>query len=132
MRHAVARLYLLSACREERSPDDNRVMTDALREALREGHDFFPVRGRETGGPVEEGFMVFGAPVDNYLEREAIRALAERFDQQTFLERHPDGAVEAHSVARPEDSEWLGTWQAGEPKGDEGYTEHSGQRWVIR
>ena len=142
MRELKQRFYIISAHRFSETGEENHNRAAGLYSALVQlGFDFKPVNGFWEGQR-EASFLVLDKgpewrSEDDQDTFECIQGLAEVFDQDSFLERHPDNSVELHYtryVAGAGYSEHIGQWREDDPRDGEAYTQDpaTGRTYVAR
>ena len=133
MKHLVDRAFILSAETSAHDPGENHDRTIALRGDLASNGLAFKAVWGTYCGVAETGFLVVdrAMPVSDTV-RETVASLARWYDQDSYLERHPDRTVTLHYLDGR--SEHLGVFQRGLPRAEEDYTydPRTGDFWVIR
>jgi hypothetical protein len=142
MRELKPRFYILSAERYTETDTINFDRTENLeRSLIALGLSYKRVVGcyegtREASFLVpDKGAWVAWDGCDTFA---CVQGLADVFDQDSFLERHPDGAAEIHELHIGRDgnlhSYFIGTFQEGTPGSEECYTHDpsTGVSYVCR
>ena len=142
MRALQPRFYIISAERYSETEGVNFDRTGNLeRTIIAFGLDYKRVTGVYEGNReasfliLDKGTFKFWDGCDTF---DVVKGLAEAYDQDSFLERHPDGAAEIHELGVSSDgtlaSYFVGQWQEGTPFEGECYTHDpdSGVTYVCR
>jgi len=143
MRELKPRFYIISAERYSETDAINEQRTANLESTLeRLTLDFKRVSGFFEGHR-ETSFLVLDKPHgwkawDGCDVFDCVQGLAWAFDQDSFLERHPDGAAELHETDIGAEGRthatFIGEWQEGTPRVGEHYTrdDETGVCYVCR
>jgi hypothetical protein len=142
MRELKPRFYIVSAHRFSETGETNHNRNANLENAIRALRlNFKPVTGVWEGEREASFLILDNGPDwrawDGSDTFDCVKGLADAFDQDSFLERHPDGSVEIHytsALTHDGFSEFIGQWVEAEPNEGECYTHDpsTGRTYVAR
>ena len=143
MRDLKPRFYIVSGERYSETDATNHTRTENLERTLKNlAVDYKRVVGVFQGNREASFLILDKGPTFKFWDGsdtfDVVKGLAEAFDQDSFLERHPDGAAEIHELSLRDDGKlhscFIGTWQEGKPSDGECYTHdpETGVSYVCR